>query len=241
MNYRRLGRLSAVLLVLPLFITSCFKTNDSVYLDELDITLTYYDTDFEFNQYTTFTVRDSVGLISNYLTKKEKEDFYESGGSSDKIRNYVTQKFKDLGYTEVTADDNYDFAVNLVAVFVNTTTVGYYPGWWGYYYGYWGWYGDWWYPWYGYYPWGSYYVYNTQTGSILIEMVDGASLRDYQEFVEGKTEEELEDIPEEDFPDVFFRWQSVVSGVLGTSAEYNEDRAVRGIDEAFENSPYLIK
>jgi len=64
-------------------------------------------------------------------------------------------------------------------------------------------------------------------------------VREYQEFIEGKTEEELEDIPPEDFPTVYFRWQATITGILGSTAEYNEDRAVRGINEAFENSSYL--
>ena len=238
MNYRFIFRALAIVIVAGVFLTSCFKTNDSVYLDELDITLTYYDTEFDFGPYNTFTVRDSVGLITNYLTKEQKEEFFEPGGTSDKIRNYVAQKFKDLGYTEVTQDDNYDFGVNLVATFVNTTTIVSSPGWWGYYPDYWYWYGGWWDPWYGYYPWG-YQVYQHQTGTVLIEMADGASVREYQEFIEGKTEEELEDIPPEDFPTVYFRWQATITGILGSTAEYNEDRAVRGINEAFENSSYL--
>ncbi len=254
MKKRTIGNLAAITLVLGIFLTSCFQPNDDAYLDELDITLTYYETDFNFQQYNTFAIRDSVGLIHNYLSDNEVDAFYAPGGTSDNIRSYVRGKFLAEGYTEVSSDENFDFGVNLVAMFLkSTTTIVYPPGWWWGYPGYWGWYGGGWYwnsrdtkyygywpPYYGWYPWG-YYTYDTKTGSLLTEMADGESLREYRLFIEKHTQQELENMPPDSIPPVYFRWQALVSGVAGTTADYNKQRAERGIDEAFTQSPYLKK
>jgi hypothetical protein len=72
-------------------------------------------------------------------------------------------------------------------------------------------------------------------------MADGPSVREYRDFVEGKTDDELEQIPPEDFPTVYFRWEAFVQGVMGSSTDYNSQRAERGLTEAFEQSPYLEK
>jgi len=238
MKLIKIARLSGLAVVL-LIAASCYRPQDTVYLDELDITLTYYENTFDFQQYNTFALRDSVGLITNYLTDEEIADFYKNGGANDQIRSLIRQKFQELGYTEVTEEEEYDFGVNMVAMFVNTTTIVGYPGWWYGYGGYYGWYGGWWYPWYGY-PW-YYTAYQYQTGTILLEMADGASLREYQEFIDGKTDDELDMIPPEDFPEVLFRWQGLIQGVLGSTADYNKNRGERGINEAFAQSPYLQK
>jgi hypothetical protein len=238
---KNIGKIAGLLVLMTVVLTGCYKYNDTIYLDELDVTITYYEEGFDFQPYTTFVIRDSVGFITNYLEDEDEEEFYKPGGASEQIRNYVTQKFTSMGYTLVDEDENFDFGVNLTASFINTTTIVGYPGWWGGWYDYWGWYGGYWPPYYGgWYPWYT-SVYQHQTGSIMIEMADGESVREYREFIDGKTDEELEQIPPEDFPPINFRWQGMVQGVLGTSTDYNKDRAQRGIDEAFDQSPYLKK
>jgi len=213
----------------------------SFYLDQLDVTLTYYDTVYNFTQNQTFAIRDSVGIVTNYLSDEEIEELYKPGGASEKIREYVAQKYIDLGYTRVANDQEFDFGVNLVAMMMQSTTVvGYPPGYWWGYGGYWGWYGGWYPPYYGWYPW-SYTAYQTNTGTILMEFATGESIRAYNEFIENKTDDELENMPPDQIPAIEFKWQSLVSGALGTDASYNAQRAQRGIDEAIEQSPYLKK
>jgi hypothetical protein len=222
-----------------LVFTGCYKYNDDVYLDELDITLTYYNSEFDFQPYVKFTIRDSVGIITNYLKDSEIEEFYKPGGTSDKIRDFVKQKFIDLGYTYVDSDQPADFDVNLLTAYIDNTYVVSNPGWWWGYYPYYSYYYYWWYPWYGY---GWYYnVYNYQSGTLLIEMADEASLEAYRDWAEGKTPEEIENARPEDVPEVQINWQALVHGVAGTSGDYNKDRAERGVNEAFDQSPYLKK
>lgn len=239
MSKLRLWSSLAGLAVITFFIASCYEYHDDTYLDELDLTLTYYDTSFNFQQYNTFAIRDSVGLIENDLSDAQIAEFYSSNGGSKRIKDYVRDHFLALGYTEVEDDEDFDFGVNLVVALIESD-VYYYPYWWYDYYDYYYWYWSGWYPYYPYYPWG-YSSYSYTTGTLLMEMADGASLRVYQQWAEGKTQEEIDKADPDDVPDIKFVWQSLLNGVAGETASYNKDRAENGIDEAFRQSPYLQK
>jgi hypothetical protein len=228
--------MAATILVLT---TGCYDYHEDTYLEELDITLTYYDNQTDFNAYTTFAIRDSVGLLTNYLSDDEIEDFYKPGSGSDRIRAYVKQKFTDLGYTYVENDEPFTFAVNLTVALINSEVYVSYPGWWWGYYPYYSYYYPYWYPWYGY-PW-YYGYYEYQSGTLVLEFADGQSVYDYREWAAGKTQEEIENADPDEVPEVEMKWQALVSGVAGTSADYNSERAERGINEAFDQSPYLKK
>jgi len=242
---------SLFVLLAAIALTSCYKSGDDVSLDELDVTLTYYDTNFDYSTYNTFYVRDSVILTSNYLSKSEIADFYKNG-TSNKIRSVIIQKFESLGYTYVNGDEGFDFAINPLISLTQTSGASYYPGyWWGPgYWDYWGWYGGsggywgnyWGYPGYGggWYPWGwSYYSY--ESGTCIMEMVDGNSLRTYRQWMIGKTPEQIKNADPKDVPSLKFVWHALIEGVAGSSSEYNSERAQNGFDEAFEQSPYLHK
>jgi len=227
---------------LSLLFTSCYKEQDTTYLDEYDITLTYYDSEFDFNSYQTFMVRDSVMLYSDYLKDSEIEDFYTSGTSED-VRKKIIDKFKNLGYTEVDNLDEADFAINPMVSLMKQEGLVY--NWWWSYPGYWGWYGGWYYkstdyyyypPYWGWYP--SYTYYNYNTGSLVMEMVDGQSIRTYNDWLE---ENDPENANPEDVPEILFRWTATIEGILGNTGDYNTERAVRGFNEAFDQSPYLKK
>lgn len=232
---------------LSLVLTSCYKQQETATLEEYDITFTNYDTEFDFNTYNTFFVRDSVMLYSDYLKDEEIEEFY-TDGTSDEIRSVIINKFKSLGYTEGTDMESSDFLINPSILMNTQTSVTYYPYYWWGYPGYWGWYGGYWkntnvekgtdyYPYYGWYPsWGAtYYSYNT--GSMVMDMADGKSVMDYFTWLEnaGPNPDPNE------APAVEFRWTAKIDGILGDDASYNGSRAVRGFNEAFEQSPYLQK
>jgi len=230
---------------LSLLLTSCYKEEDSTYLDEYDVTLTYYEEGFNFASYQSFIVRDSVMLYSDYLEDSDFTDFYKNGGSSDLIRQKLIDKFTSLGYTEADSLENADFVVNPTISLMKEEGLSY--NWWWSYPGYWGWYYDWWGyykstdyyyypPYWGWYPSVSYYNY--KTGSIVLEMVDAASVIESREWMENH---DPEDIKPEDIPPILFRWTAQVDGILGSGADYNTQRAERGFNEAFEQSPYLKK
>jgi hypothetical protein len=233
----RLWSSLSALAVITLFMASCYEYHDDTYLDELDITLSYYDTNYNFQNNTTFAIRDSVGIISDYLSDSEIDNFYKPGGGNDEIKALVRTNMLALGYTEVDDDEDFDLGINLVVAAVENTE--YYYGWWYGYYGYYGWYYGGWYPYYGY-PW--YPVsYTYQQGMLLMELADGESIRAYRIWADGKTQGEIENADPDEVPDIEFVWQSVVSGVAGDEKAYNQQRTERGINEAFDQSPYLIK
>jgi hypothetical protein len=228
---------------LSLLFTSCYKQEDTTYLDEYDITLTYYDNEFDFKTYQNFIVRDSVMLYSDYLKDSEIEDFYTSG-KSDKVREKIVEKFKSLGYTEVSDIEEADFAINPMVSLMKQEGLVY--NWWWSYPGYWGWYGGWYYkstnyyyypPYWGWYPSATYYNYNT--GSIVMEMVDAASVRTYNEWLSSQSNPN--EVNPEDVPEILFRWTANIDGILGSDGDYNVERASRGFNEAFDQSPYLKK
>jgi len=263
-------KLTKTIIIILLFVisfSSCYK-EPTTYYDELDVTLTMYDkkfserTDTNFQTYKTFVIRDSVGLISDYIHNDDSEwtKFYNDNGTSEKIIEAFKQKFIAKGYTPVDSLKNADFAINLVAsLFKDEVYVGY-PGYWygwpGYYpcYGYCYWYKDasikssqvvngvdyyyydW---WYGYYPWYGYgYSYSYETASIMAEIIDAKSLINYYQFV-NDNKNNLDSIPQEDFPIVDYRWQAFLNGVLTYDADYGRERFIRGVDEAFTQSPYI--
>lgn len=229
---------------LGLTITSCYKTQDTVELDEYDITYTSYDTEFDFKTFKTFLVRDSVMIVSDYLTDEEIAEFY-SDGTSDKIINKIVAKFESLGYTEVEDQANPDFMINPSILMSKQSGVIYNPYYWWGYPGYWGWYGGWYYkntnyyypPYWSWYPSWSTTYYSYETGTIVMEMADGISVRDYRQWLE-----DAGDNPDpNNAPPIEFRWIAQVDGILSSTADYNTNRAQRGFDEAFEQSPYLQK
>jgi hypothetical protein len=115
-------------------------------------------------------------------------------------------------------------------------TVYYPPGWWwgypGYGWGYPGWgYPGWGYPGYPWYP-GYGYSYSYKTGTIVIEMLDADSFLQFADWSQDPTNE---------VPDLMVRWMGAIDGYLSSSGDYDAQRAQRGMDEAFAQSPYLKK
>ncbi len=226
----KMKHLKLFLIALGISLLSACYPYDSVYTDELDATITVYDTLADFSNYKTYVIRDSVGLVYNdWLTDAQVNDFYAAGGSSDKIKAMVKAKFDALGYTEASDLANADFAVNMTVFAIEYTSYYYYyPGWWwgypGYWPPYWGPYKksaadvNYYYPWYPYYP--SYTYYTSYEGLLLVEMADAKTITDND-------------------PEIRFIWEAGIQGSLTADKSYNEERIQRGLDEAFEQSPYL--
>ncbi len=234
--------------VIALAVSSCYK-KDTAYYEDYDLTLTYYDNEFDFSSVKTYFMRDSVGFISDQIKEGDKEykDFYKKGGPSDQILNEIVTNLKNRGYQRVDSMKNADFAMNPVITFSTNTGTIYYPGYWygypGYWGGYWGYY--YWkyyygYPswgWGGYYPWygyggASYYQYTTH--NLMIEMADGDSIRKIITWINQNPDPDWDEAPQ-----MRYYWQSFVDGILSGDDSYDIDRIKNGIDEAFKQSEYL--
>jgi len=187
-------------------------------VEDADIVVTAYDESFDFATAGTWAMPDSVVAINI----DGSNNLYEHAFDQE-ILDQVEANMNALGYTRELdpATNGADLIVLVQAnVSNNYSAYTYYP-----YDPYWGWYGGWgfWggYPGYGgYYPWYPSYpstvVSNTQTGSIIIEIVDpeveeaGSTLR--------------------------VRWAAVLSGLAQAPSAA---RLGNAIDQAFDQSPYL--
>ena len=244
--------------IITVMFSSCYKNIDTGDLDTQDLTLTVYDKAFaespieNFKTYKTFIIRDSVGVISDYLSEDEIQKFHSPAGNGPKIRSYIRSKFINAGYQQVDSLKDADFAVNIVLELVENTAYTMYPGWWYDWGGYWGWYGyygyyknanyyydPWWGGYYPYYPSYGYTSYTYETGTVMIEMIDGKSLKEFYDFVIDKTPDEIQDMPKDSIPEIKYRWQAFLNGVLSSTDAYNNDRFERSVNEAFEQSPYI--
>ena len=140
----------------------------------------------------------------------------------------------DCGYAFTDDSSTAVFVASPTILMVRQTGAIYYPpGWWYGYPGYgWGWPGyGWGWPGYG---WGGGYVsyYSYKEGTLMLEMIDGDSYRATLDWIIT---------PSNDIPDLMIRWMAGIDGYLSSNEEYNAGRAKRGIDEAFEQSPYIKK
>jgi len=148
--------------------TSCYKyPSRTDYLTETDVVVTLYDVNTNFNHLKTYSIPDSIGVITDDDTVATQVANDTTRAVLDRIIHNMTQR----GFTKVDTTDNPDMAINVVAIKA-LNTVNYYPGyWWGYpgYYppGYWGWY-----DWNYYYPWYPVYQYQYEVGTIIIDVVD---------------------------------------------------------------------
>ena len=133
--------------------------------EETRLYITNYDSTANFSSFKTFSISDSVAIISNNHLREKTRDTYDSLMIAAVV-NAMVQR----GYTQVSNSQNPDLGINVNNI-INTYT-GYvdYGSYYGDYYGYWDPY-YWGYPGYGYY--GSYIgTYQVNEGVISIDMFD---------------------------------------------------------------------
>lgn len=206
----------------------CYPNDDALSYSETDITLTGYYDSVDFTKLKTYYLPDTVFPVRDDTTDKTPVE------NSDLILSQIETNMTSYGYTRVYFDEGVeepDLMMAVAAISTTTVTVGwwypYYPGWgWG-----WGWYKkaprdtNYWYGYPGYYPpgwgWGGVPYYSSYTtGTILMEMSNPNDHR----LVDGDTV-------------VPMYWAGGVNGVLSSGS--NTTRITDGIDQAFEQSPYL--
>lgn len=222
----------AITLVLPLgilILDGCYP-NDSLSADQTDIVLTGSYDSVDFKSLSTYYMPDTVYPVREDTTDKSPIK------NQDLILKTIESNMTANGYTRMyysdTAAKTPDVMIVASAIIVTNIQIGwwypYYPGWgWG-----WGWYKsgsrntDYWYGgWWGYYPpgwgWGGIPYYTSYTtGTLLMEMSNPDDFR----VVDNDTV-------------VPIYWAGALNGVLTGSS--NSSRITRGINKAFEQSPYL--
>ncbi|GEP91923.1 protein of unknown function [Chitinophaga terrae (ex Kim and Jung 2007)] len=162
---RTLFLLSAVAFVVAMVATGCRKDPLNDMSDEESrIYITNHDSTANFSSYTTFSIVDSVVVLSNRndSAKKELTDY------DQKLIASVSAAMQQRGYTLVNKAAKPDLAINLTRIDNTFSAISWNPGWWGGYWdpGYWGFPGGGWY-------WPSYYtVYRVNERQVAIDLFD---------------------------------------------------------------------
>ncbi|MBC8490757.1 MAG: DUF4136 domain-containing protein [Bacteroidetes bacterium] len=190
-------------------LTSCYP-GGAEYTEDLDLVVTDYNPDYNFKVIQTYYMADSIyHIVDEGVTPDRTYDAY--------IISELERNFDALGYERLDTNDigspEPDVAVVVTAIkvtYYNIYSYPWYPGWgWGYPDYGWG------YPWYG----GS-YVTSYETGTVLWDMFDPDNV-------------------DKDNKIIYVEWMGAINGLLGTSKQNTKDRITRGINQAFEQSPYL--
>lgn len=199
------------ILLAALAFTACEKEPDTDKLDNQYMVYTDYDKDCDFGQLKTYYVPDSV----LYINSGEKKEFWK-GSAANTVRDEFIENMNER-FIRVNNIEDADIGLQLSYVASTYTFAGYGndPWWYSYPYywnpGYWGGYwGSWYYP----YP----IVYSYTTGSIIAEIVN-LSVTDTKKL-----------------PVV---WSAYISGILNSNGQLNPEKTEEGIEQAFDQSPYL--
>jgi Domain of unknown function (DUF4136) len=229
----RLKKIFVPLVIVVAGLSSCYPVDD-LQVEDLDVAATLYDKNYydpatgvnKFQDFQTFNVVDTIIHIID-----DADDDPISRKFDDFILEQVRLNMLQLGYIEETDPETNapDVTLTVSAMSSEHEVYTWYP-YWGWYWGYGGYYPYsakavkdtpsalyYYYPWY---PYGTYYTY--QSGSILMEMVEVARI-----------DPEVEAIP--------VVWAAIVNGVLEESQSGAQARLSKGIDQCFDQSPYLLK
>jgi hypothetical protein len=189
-------------------------------LANTDLTLTARDPAFNFSTVTTYALPSTVQVVSDSSTPPSSTTI--SAANQTFILSQVASHMSALGLTQLTNTSGPKPSVFVdVAVMQTVNTDVYYTGW----YGYWGTYYA---PWYGasfagYAPYGYPYVVQTTLGSLIVNWTDPNN-------------------PNTSTGKIPSPWVAVLNGaVTGGSDAAVQARVQSGLDEAFSQSPYLVK
>jgi len=195
-----------------ILLNSCYSSPDLSGLSAELVVATDVDVDVDFTDYNTYYLSDTIYVVSNSI----RDDTLIVPPKSDNIIAEIVANMTDRGYTRSTThseigDKLVDIAMAPSIIRVTNTGQNCW-GWWGGYPGYWPPWG-----WGGYYPYCSYYKYDT--GTMMIEMVD-------VKYSNSKFQS---------------MWTSACFGIMDSNEVLNENRALRSIEQAFIQSPYIQK
>ena len=177
---------------------------------ETDVVITAHDATMNFGAVQTYVLLDTVV----HVITDSSNNIDLSRQFDDVILQTIDQNLQALGWTvEANPGLNPPDVTVAVSATGSESTYIYYDWWY-----YWGWY-PWWgwgcvtcYPGYGY-P----VVVNYESGSLVMHMVESRANPDSVPVV----------------------WLGALRGLLGTSASTTQQRITQGINQAFNQSPYL--
>lgn len=189
------------------------------FVSDLDVVVTRFDEAFDFAATKTYLMPDTIVHIPPDENYTERDSAFHAA-----ILERVAQNMETLGYQRVTEGGEATEAPDLVLTLTILDRNYYHAygwgpdlwyGYWGYYnWGYWGysWIGP---GWYAHYP-GYWSGYAYSTGSLVLDLM-----------------QPQENGNEEQIPVV---WNGIFKGIYSFGLS---QRMLRGVDQMFEQSPYL--
>jgi hypothetical protein len=177
--------------------------------EESRIYITNRDSSVNFSSFKTFSISDSVTVISNNRLEGKATTNIDL-----LIVNAVRKQMTDRGYKEVARTLSPDLGINVSRIYNSSTGIISYPDYWGGYNDYydpfyWG------YPGYGYNFPGSYGVYEITEGALSVDVLD------IMDANESKTIKGI--------------WNGLVRG----SGVFESQNAGSNIKALFDQSPYI--
>ena len=163
---RRFIALLSVVTGLSAVATSCVKDPmDQLSPEESRIYITNFDSTANFSTFKTYSISDSVAVITDNASGK-------SASQTDLAYIAAVKKYMaERGYTLVTRESVPDLGVNVNRIYSTRTGIISYPDYWGYYGGYWDPY-YWGYGGYNYYVPYSYATYQITEGALSVDLLD---------------------------------------------------------------------
>jgi hypothetical protein len=211
LNFKRLLFPSLAFMLIGIMIAACSKyPTYDVNTSDLDMVWTNYDESADFTNYKTYYLPDSIILDDSDLSDEEKEHLQEYYES---IVEQVVENMTSRNFVRVDSSDSPDVGMG-ISILTQTTYV-YSYNWWWYYPPYWG------YPGYGYYyPWST-YLGSYEEGAVVIDMSDLKNINHSTKQIDAL-------------------WAAMIGGVLTGNSALIDTRLYGYIDEAYEQSPYLL-
>jgi hypothetical protein len=183
-----------------------------------ELVYTHYDPAAEFGDFATFSISAEVVVFSEDDGELEREPLDEELAAQlvERVVDHMTERW----YTQVESDANPDLGLTISVL--NGTVTAAYVDYWGYYWGY---------PYY-YYYYPYYYAYSYNTGTLIVDAVDLKNAPPPEPAAVAPRGGELTD-------KLNVVWSGLVYGVLSESTTQNLQDGLQGIDQAYEQSPYL--
>src|SRR6185312_8465606 len=138
---------------------------DHLSADESRIYITDHDSAVNFSNYKTYSISDSVAVITNTNSTRELNELDQAYINA--VKKYMGQ----MGYVLTNKNNNPDIGVDVSRIISTTTGVISYGDYWDYYNGYWDPY-YWGFPGYDYYVPYAYSVYQVKQGAMSVDMLD---------------------------------------------------------------------
>lgn len=204
-----------VLAISLIALASCEKDPDMSQLDSDFTVYTDYDSSTDFSNFTTYCLPDSILVPGDGM-----KNSYWKDESAQRLISAAAEAMDSLGYKRVTNPDEATLGLQLSFTQMRTHVTdfvggGMYGSWWDF--AFWGpYWGGWYYP----YP----ISYSYDTGTLMMEMVDLTKRT-------AATDDEKQDLT--------VVWHAYADGLLYGSSRINLQLALRALNQAFTQSPYL--